>query len=102
MDKPVEKKHYYLVSGEVEYLPEDRARSSQRVNVIHASKNTQFPLSELAEIQKNLQMGFHSVYSRISPMAPEITNVVVLNLNYLGWFSKEEFHDFTPEQPDKS
>jgi F0F1-type ATP synthase delta subunit len=91
-----EKKHYFLVSGQVEYL-KDTVYFTEHVNGVHISDTQELAVKNLGQVQTMLQMQFHQKYSRKNSRAPEITDVVIFAVSHLGLFSHEEFYAEAPK-----
>jgi hypothetical protein len=97
---PKIKKHYYLVSGEVEYVEtKDALPKTVKVNCVHIDMSTKLNIKSLAQIQTLLQMHFHTKYSMTHKTPPEaITDAIIGSVSYLGVFTNDEFHKDAPEE----
>lgn len=95
---PKIKKHYYLVSGEVEYVEtKDALPKTVKVNCVHIDMSTKLNIKSLAQIQTLLQMHFHTKYSMTHKTPPEaITDAIIGSVSYLGVFTNDEFHKDAP------
>lgn len=96
---PKIKKHYYLVSGEVEYVEtKDALPKTVKVNCVHIDTSTKLNIKSLSQIQTLLQMHFHTKYSMTHKTPPEaITDAIIGSVSYLGVFTNDEFHKDAPE-----
>ena len=99
---PKIKKHYFVVSGEVEYI-ENKGESPKymKVNGIYPSVGQKLAVHELGQIQIMLQMHFHAKYMKTHEGPPEITDAVIGSITYLGSFTEEEFHKEGPTPDEK-
>lgn len=88
--------HYHLVTGEVVYTLNDSLQS-ELVNALITTKNSYINVVKLGECQQALQMSLHQVYGEDWTKNAIIKNVVILNINYLGEFTKEQFHEGLPK-----
>lgn len=92
--------HYFLVTGEVSYLDNKFNKSPKiaKVNGVHQCPTEGLTAKELGKIQTGLQMNFYRKQSRTAPSAnpPEITDVVITNVSYLGLFLPEDFLQNAP------
>lgn len=91
---------HFLVSGEVQYTEIETGESQVRkTNGIFVTGEGRIPAKGLGEIQRLLQMQFHQEYSKTHAQAPDVTNVIIYAVSFIGGFTAEEFHAGTPEQP---
>lgn len=84
-------KHFYLVSGVITYL-EEGVLKTHPADVVRPLDDQKISVTELGQIQTALQMRFHQFFSRHSEVAPNIVNVTVLNICYLGEQEPDEFY----------
>ena len=89
-------KYYHLVSGEIEYTElttegEPKLPKTKNVDGIYVSDSPKLPAKAMGKIQEMLQMRFHSRYSKTHPSAPEITDVTIFAISFLGSFTNEAF-----------
>ena len=97
-DEDKSPKLYYLVSGEVEYVPNgEKEPQHRRVNAIQTLDGDELDTRTLGKFQIALQQHFHMKYSRTHPKAPEITDVVIFGISYLGEFTKAQFLAKNPQ-----
>ena len=85
-------RHYHLVTGEVVYSLSDSVQS-ELVNALITTDNGSINVVKLGECQQALQMSLHQIYGEDWTKNAIIKNVVILNINYLGEFTKDQFHE---------
>jgi len=95
------KKHFFLVSGEVTYSVGEGPIQTSGANAIHTQDKETFVGKDLAKIQTALQLYFHTVHSRTSPTPPEIHNVVILGIFPLGQHDPKIFNAGIPKPNTK-
>lgn len=91
-NEPEEKKHFFMVAGEVVFKTQENEMGSVRLNAMVLTNEQKFPLRYINLAQQTLQMNFFKRHS--DPV--EILDVVLNGLMYLGAFTEKEFHT-TPE-----
>lgn len=93
-----EKNHYYLVVGELELSEGEQVRR-QKVDAIHRTKSPVLVASTFGKFQVALQKQFHAINAKKSVAIPNITDVVILNVVHLGFYSEDEFFAEAQTQP---
>lgn len=87
-----QKQHYFLVAGEIIFTtPAEKGEEFHQINMnaILTSDTRNLKVSDLGRAQQYLQMAFLKGVQ----VQPDIKNVILLNLKYLGQFTEEEFFD---------
>ena len=89
----IEKKHHFLVAGEVIFITKDENGDevhSVRLNalVTNKSNNTNFPMRMLAKAQQALQA---HLARKMDNQLPAVQDVVIQNICHLGYMTDEEF-----------
>ena len=85
------KRHHFLVTGTVEYTEGAKAEQKLEVNGVHVDVSKDLNAAALGRIQVLLQMHFHTKYQKTHTSPPEITDVTIGSITYLGSFSEKEF-----------
>ena len=88
-----EKKHYYLVAGEIVFTDEEEKVNAIRLNGVTVMKDLEVNTRELGRAQQILQVNFAQ---RMGEIPYKVHDVVLTSFIYLGKMSQEEFHK-TPE-----
>lgn len=87
-----EKRHHYMVMGEVVHiLPGETDAHTIRVNAAYFGKDKDIRAKELGQIQEALVMSFHEKMARQLPTPPDVVDVVLHNMVYLGHYTRAEF-----------
>jgi len=82
------KKHYYMVAGEIVFQTKENEMGSIRLNALVVTTEQKFAVRQINLAQQTLQMHFHKRHS--DPV--EVIDVVMNGLMYLGLFTEQEFH----------
>ena len=95
--------HYYLITGEIFFSPNQDKKPindiySNRLNGVICLKDKQVTTKGLAKAQQVLQLNF---FRHNPPDTVTVRDVVISNISYLGYMSKESFEDFKVEEPEK-
>lgn len=95
--------HYYLITGEIFFSPNQDKKPtndiySNRLNGVIYLKDGQVTTKGLAKAQQVLQLNF---FRHNPPDTVTIRDVVIYNINYLGYMDKETFEDFKIEESKK-
>lgn len=85
-----EKKHYFLIYGEVIYVEKAKPDHIKAVNLNAALivDNAYVSTSDLTDAQKTLQQGLHL---RVDPESIEVKDVLIKSLSPLGQMTVNEF-----------
>ena len=85
-----EKKHHYLVVGEIVYTVKDTDNiHALRLNaVILGDTDDTIPARVIGAAQQALQMQFHQ---RMDDPSVTVRDVVIMGMLYLGFMTQEEF-----------
>ncbi len=87
----MDKRHYYLVSGEVVFINPDETLGTLRLNTVTRTRKQMFTASNLGESQQALQMQFHRQCETRGVPLFKIFDVFIFATSYLGHMSEEEF-----------
>lgn len=88
----MDKRHYYLVAGEVVFINPDETLGTLRLNTVTRTKKQLFTAQNLGESQQALQMQFHrNCETRGVPLL-NIFDVFIMSVSYLGHMTEEEFN----------
>lgn len=85
-----EKNHYYLVAVELELNEGEQVRY-KKVDAVHRCKSPALIASSIGKIQVTAQKQFHAINSKTSVSIPNITDVVILGITHLGFYTEAEF-----------
>jgi hypothetical protein len=84
-----EKFHHYLVCGQVVFTVKDKENiNAIFVNAVIHGSETVIPVRVLARAQQAVQVQF---YERMQNPDIKVLDVVIMNMQYLGHMTKEEF-----------
>lgn len=102
-----EKKHYYLVAGELVFVtqppaltdeeiaagkePAEPQLNSIRMNTVVVNSEQTFAVQQIALSQQGLQEQFHKKMAD-SPMPVQVVDVIIIGLMYCGHMTKEQFN----------
>lgn len=88
-----ERNHYFLVAGEISFVRKDKPNTFEGtcLNGVVVNDTPQFPARCIGRAQQVLQMQFFKRLGENVQMI-EVTDVVLVNVTYLGEFTSEEFN----------
>lgn len=89
MNDTSQKHHYFLVTGEIVFSPpKSEEIHAIRMNAIITGSTASIPVRALGKAQQALQVQF---YERMQTPEIEVRDVVITNMVYMGYMTKEEF-----------
>jgi hypothetical protein len=99
MQKPIKptdpvKKHFFMFACQVAFKATETAIGSVLVNVALHSEEKNLRARDLARAQQGAQMNF---FKKFGDAPPEVVDVIMTNVTYLGHMTQEEFNEPPPK-----
>lgn len=91
-----QKRHYFLILGEVAFLMPDQKEEGihvRRLNGIYSSEERHLRLKHLARCQEILQMNLQRQMAQVVTKPVDVKEVIIHSVTYLGEHTQRQFFE---------